>query len=111
MDISEGHELQQSTWQHSAVIMVGMVLGTGIMGLPHAMAKLGWVVGIIALISFCFFTIYSGLLLSRVRNEYYPQAESYADLALELVGPRFATFTRWLTTAQWFFTLPYYLMV
>ena len=33
--------LRQSSWFHSATIIVGEIMGTGVMGLPAATAKLG----------------------------------------------------------------------
>ena len=42
LEIERGtHSLKQSTWLHSSTIIVGEIMGTGVMGLPAATAKLG----------------------------------------------------------------------
>ena len=48
-------------------------MGTGILGLPFACARLGWVVGLAACCLFGLTGIYSGLLLARVKNDFYPE--------------------------------------
>ncbi len=42
------------------------------LGLPLALAKLGWVAGVLATLLFGLFAWYSGVLLSRVKNGLYP---------------------------------------
>jgi amino acid permease len=101
---------QQSTWIQSLTVVVGMSLGTGIIGLPHAIGSLGWVVGIGATTTFCLFSCYSCLLLSRVRNQHCPEAKSLSDLARSLEGDNFGDATRFVIISNWLFLLPYYLM-
>lgn len=93
--------LQKSSWYHSAAIIVGEIMGTGVMGLPAATAKLGWVVGLGSIIVFGLCSNYSALLLADLRNRHYSQAHSYSDLALEIVGPRFSKFTRAAIITNW----------
>lgn len=97
------------TWHHASLIIVGEVLGTGIMGLPKAMASLGWGLGMLSVTLFAATAIYSGVLLSRVRIM-YPGATGYADLAHRLGGWRFGCFTNCAILFNWSFLLPYYLM-
>jgi vesicular inhibitory amino acid transporter len=92
------------------MLMIGIIMGTGVMGLPAAMAKLGWVLGLGSIVVFGLFSAYAALLLSHTRNTHYPQVNSFADLATEVVGPRFGALTRVLIIANWASLLPYYLM-
>ena len=87
-------DVGRSSWPMSASIIVGEIMGTGILALPYACARLGWVAGLAACSCFGLTAIYSDVLLSRVKNDYYPQADSYGDLAHATVGPIFGAFTR-----------------
>lgn len=61
----------------------------------------------------CFSWIIStGILLARVRNEFYPTTHSFMEIAGEMMGPRscFKYFTVVGIVAQWVLTAPYYLM-
>merc|ERR1711871_118376 len=80
-DMETFDDLRQSSWWHASMIIVGEVLGTGIMGLPAACAKLGWFFGFGAMaLSLCS-AIFSGVLLSTVRTQFYPNAASFGDVA------------------------------
>ena len=107
---SSDDRVQKSSWQHSCAILVGETLGTGVMGLPLACANLGWVLGLLCLVLFGLAAVGTGVALGRVRNRYYPNANSYADLAREIVGPRAGTFVQYSIWFYWFLVLPYYLM-
>lgn len=94
----------------TAMLIVGDVLGAGILGLPAASAKLGWVLTMVSLLCFGFFSSYAGQLVARVKNEFYPSASSYAELARETGGPHFFAFTQFLIVGNWVLLLPYYLV-
>ena len=47
-------------------MITGEIMGTGVLGLPAAMANLGWVVGVISSLVFGVLSVYAALLLSRV---------------------------------------------
>eukprot|EP00947_MAST-08B_sp_MAST-8B-sp1_P005321 g5321.t1 len=85
-------------------------MGSGVLGLPYAMGKLGWVVGCSFCVVFGLFAIYVGRLLGRVRNDFYPQAETFGEVAALVSGPRFERFTRLAIWCNWFCLLPYYLV-
>ena len=70
-----------STWLHATVIIIGEIMGSGILSLPYAMSQLGWVLGSSFCAVFALCAVYSGRLLSRTRNEFYPDTESFGDLA------------------------------
>jgi len=86
------------------------VMGTGILSLPSALASLGWVLGMLISLLFGLAATYAGLLLSHTKHYCYPEASSYADLALRTGGPRFAAFTRGVIVMQWGMLLPYFLI-
>ena len=100
----------QSSWYHASAIIIGEIIGSGILGLPGAFANLGIVIGMGCCIMFCVFSMYSGLLLARVRNVFFPGTESYADAAQHSWGPRFKSFTKFLVLLNWLALLPYYLL-
>lgn len=102
--------MRKSSWVDSTFILLGCIMGSGTLGLPAAMSTLGWYMGIIVCVIFGFFAVYSGLLLSRVRNLFCPEVEGFCDVALIVSGPRFEGFTRWAIWMNWLFLLPYYLM-
>jgi amino acid permease len=112
-DESHGVELeieQASSWHHAAAIIVGEIIGSGILGLPGAFASLGLFIGTACCVMFCLFSMYSGVLLARVRNVFFPDTESYADAAQHSWGPRFKSFTKCLVLLNWLALLPYYLL-
>ena len=100
----------RTPWPMSSMIMVGEIMGTGILGLPFACSRLGWILGLAASVLFGLTAIYSGVLLARVRNDFFPEATSYADLAHLMVGPVFGSFTRGAIIVTWALLLPYYLL-
>ena len=101
---------RESLWYHSAFIMMAEVMGMGLLGLPHAMANLGWILGLSAAILFGLAAAYAALLLSRLKNELYTHTESYADLAVLTCGPSFGAFTRIGVLLTWAAILPFFLL-
>ena len=89
----------ESEWWHSAFIVMAEVMGMGVLGLPHAMAHVGWALGLFSSVFFGLAALYSALLLSRVKNEMFGPAESYGDVALMTFGPAFGAFTRTVFSA------------
>jgi amino acid permease len=102
--------LKQSGIFHATVNIAGEVMGAGVLSLPHAVVSLGWVIGISSVFFFAACAVYVGILLRRTRCEYYPDAESFADLAVATVGPRFGLFTRISILGSWALILPYFLI-
>ena len=107
---SSGHAHRRSEWWRSASVITGEVMGTGLLSLPYAISRLGWAIGLASSIGFGCTAIYSGVLLSYSKNELYPEAGSYADLAHATGGPRFGKFTRVSLAIGWGMILPYYLI-
>ncbi|OQR98135.1 amino acid transporter, AAAP family [Achlya hypogyna] len=89
-----------NSWLDSMFIVVANVVGVGVLGLAHAFAKLGWLSvsyrvvmltcddgswGIITLAVTLAGSLYSGLLLTRMKTR-VPQAVVYADLGYAAFG-------------------------
>ena len=112
LELDQPHtEVARSSWIMSSMILTGEIMGTGVLGLPYAASRLGWLLGLGSCGFFALTATYSGLLLSRTRSLYADKdASSYADLALLTVGPRFAHFTRACILVTWAAMLPYYLL-
>jgi len=103
--------LRKSKWYHSSFILMAEIMGAGLLGLPYAMSRLGWVVGLSVSVCGAFFCTYSGILLWRVRHELgYGEAESYYDVALGTGGPLFGSFVRAIVYVSWAAVLPYFLL-
>ena len=96
---------------HSSFILMAEIMGAGLLGLPYAMSRLGWVVGLAVSVGGAFFCTYSGILLWRVRHELgYGEAESYYDVALGTGGPLFGSLVRAIVYVSWAAVLPYFLL-
>ena len=106
----QNEDHRRSEWWRSACIIAGEIMGTGVLSLPYACSRLGWALGLTSSVAFGCTAIYSGRLLSHCRNVLYPDATSYADLALRVGGPGFGKFTRIAIAVGWASILPYYLV-
>ncbi|KDO32500.1 hypothetical protein SPRG_02977 [Saprolegnia parasitica CBS 223.65] len=80
-DASEPH----NSWIDSMFIVVANVVGVGVLGLAHAFAMLGWLWGILALAITLGGSLYSGLLMTRMKGR-VPTALVYADLGHAAYG-------------------------
>ena len=109
-DAGSKGETGHSTVLQTAAMLTGEVMGTGVLSLPYACVALGWVLGIGASVLFAAAAAYAGVLLSRVRNGFFPQAASYADLAGATMGDGARRLTRVIVLGSWSLLLPYYMM-
>ncbi|CAK4068038.1 unnamed protein product [Aphanomyces euteiches] len=80
----DGEELK-NTWIDSMFIVIANVVGIGVLGLAHAFAKLGWGWGVICLGGTLAGSLYSGLLMTRMKAR-VPNAVVFADLGSEAFG-------------------------
>ena len=101
---------RRSHWWRSAAVITGEIMGTGVLSLPNACARLGWVMGMSSSVLFGCTALYSGRLLSVCKNRLYPHATSFSDLAHATGGPRFALVTRGALMTGWAMILPYYIV-
>lgn len=101
----------RSKWYQSSFILMAEIMGAGILGLPYAMSRLGWVWGLITSVVGGILCTYSGVLLSRAKHELgQDQAESYADLAYATGGRVFGDIVRGIVYLSWVAVLPYFLL-
>lgn len=103
-------DVPRTTWLQTSMLIMGEVMGTGVLALPSAAARIGWVLSLCTVLLFAFCSSYSGSLLARVKNDFFEHAEGYADLAHATVGPRFGLFTRILIVTNWLLLLPYFMI-
>ncbi len=96
-------------WYQAVFLLMTDVFGTGVLGLPHAAANVGWALAYVLLILFSIFTVFAGLLLVRVKG-LYPEATCYADVMRAQVGPKSAMATQCLIVFSWIVLLPVYLI-
>ena len=88
-------------WALSGFLSVGMIMGTGILALPQAMAGTGYVFGSLLCVCFGILAGYMGMFLGETRRRFYPRAGSYAALATAVLGPRFGRATHRVLLAYW----------
>eukprot|EP00041_Stephanoeca_diplocostata_P019864 m.432789 g.432789 ORF g.432789 m.432789 type:complete len:457 (-) comp21414_c1_seq6:171-1541(-) len=109
-DTAQASSLAKSSWVDTISVLIGLIMGSGSLGLPSAMTHLGWVCGMLVSVLFGLTAIYSGVLLSYVRNNFLPQAENYNGAAGELIGYTFKVFTKICIWMNWAFLLAYYIV-
>ena len=61
-------------------------MGSGVLALPFALARLGWVPGLVLVLALALLNLYSGVLLWRL-HLLYPIGVTYGDLAGAVGGP------------------------
>ena len=109
-DADHGMLHQQSTIPLAAANVCAEVMGAGVLSLPHACSILGWVGGLSVVCTFGALSAYTGVILIRIKVEYFPEAESYGDLADAMFGPAFGRFTRACVLISWAALLPFFLI-
>mmetsp|Transcript_62428 Transcript_62428/g.190913 ORF Transcript_62428/g.190913 Transcript_62428/m.190913 type:complete len:453 (-) Transcript_62428:126-1484(-) len=91
----------RSHWLITVALMVTDVIGSGVLALPATLASLGWIGGLIALLVLGFISLYTGLLIARLRG-CHPHVGSYADLGQELLGKKGRALAATLSYVQMF---------
>ena len=76
---------RSSTWVHTAGLLLGDIVGTGVLALAGAFAALGWVPAIGLLLFFSMANLHTGLMVHRVAL-LHPSADSYGGLIREVFG-------------------------
>ena len=74
-----------SSWVNVVFLLFSELVGTGIMALPWALAKLGWVIGLVLILIVALLCLYSGILLWRLHLA-YPYGITYGNLAEAVCG-------------------------
>jgi len=97
------------SWQRGALTMMAEVVGTGVLGLAYAGARVGWALAFSFLLFFGACSLYSSLLLAYVHKE-HPSVDSYMAAADLFFGARARRWTAAAVNVNWLLVLPYYLM-
>lgn len=79
--------IQTNEWYHTSSLLLADIIGTGILSLPGAFAKLGFAGGSVLLLISYALNLYTGVLLARLKL-WFPAARSYGVLMGEAFGPR-----------------------
>ena len=74
-----------SSWVNVVFLLFSELVGTGIMALPWALARLGWVIGLVLILVVALLCLYSGILLWRLHLA-YPYGITYGNLAEAVCG-------------------------
>jgi len=100
----------KASWQQTAAVMIADVVGVGVLMLASAIAKLGWIPGLIMLVGFFPLNAYTGILLSRTR-QLLPKSVTMGDMARYTYGMWFMYIVGGYVYANMFFILGDYLIV
>lgn len=82
----DGPDFRGLTCFGAALLVVKTQFGLGILGLPHTFHVLGVVPGLIVLITLCFITTWSGIVVGHFRLR-HPNTYSIGDAAEIMFGP------------------------
>mmetsp|Transcript_9563 Transcript_9563/g.28983 ORF Transcript_9563/g.28983 Transcript_9563/m.28983 type:complete len:451 (-) Transcript_9563:16-1368(-) len=97
------------SWQRAAATMIAEIVGTGVLGLGYAAARVGWGLALSFLLVFGLASLFSSMLLASIHRE-HPEVESYQAVAALVGGPRARRWTAVAVNMSWLFVCPYYLM-
>ena len=104
-----GKASQGMSWERGAMTMMAEIVGTGVLGLAYAGARVGWALALTFLVFFGLCSLFSSLLLAAVHKE-HPEIDSYMAAAGKFGGPRAQRWTAHLINWNWLLVLPYFLM-
>ena len=106
---SESRKHAGMSWQRGAMTMMAEIVGTGVLGLAYAGARVGWALAFAFLCFFGLCSLFSSLLLAAVRKE-HGDVDSYMKAAGKFCGPRAERWTAHAINWNWLLVLPYFLM-
>ena len=78
---------RRSGWLQTAVVLLSELVGSGVLALPFALARLGWVPGLVLVLALALLNLYSGVLLWRLHLLVPTVGVTYGDLAGAVGGP------------------------
>ncbi|KAK4525772.1 hypothetical protein GAYE_SCF16G3681 [Galdieria yellowstonensis] len=98
------------SWWRCVFLILGDIMGAGILAVPHALATMGWLLGLLFLVLMCLVYVYCGILLYRMRLM-MPHIRTYGDLGEQIYGKpgRWAIYI--VQYSNLFLFLPVYLLV
>jgi len=74
---------RENNWIQTTFLLLADVVGTGVLGLPYAFKRLGWIPGIAAMVIFYFAGQYTGKILCKLIVA-FPEAATLGELAEHL---------------------------
>jgi len=76
---------RENNWFLTSFLLLSDVIGTGILGLPYAFNKLGWLPGIFSLLLFCFLGQFTGKILCKLVVA-FPESQTLGRMAEHFYG-------------------------
>ncbi|KAI7535367.1 hypothetical protein KC331_g12061 [Hortaea werneckii] len=68
------------SWWHTALVMIAETVSLGILSLPSALATLGYVPGILLILTLGLLSWYTGTIIYRLKIQHFDSIHSYADI-------------------------------
>ncbi|KAI7152995.1 hypothetical protein KC349_g8637, partial [Hortaea werneckii] len=68
------------SWWHTALVMIAETVSLGILSLPSALATLGYVPGILLILTLGLLSWYTGTIIYRLKIQNFDSIHSYADI-------------------------------
>ncbi|KAI7082996.1 hypothetical protein KC356_g7911, partial [Hortaea werneckii] len=76
------------SWWHTALVMIAETVSLGILSLPSALATLGYIPGILLLLTLGLLSWYTGTIIYRLKIQHFSSIHSYADIFSLWLGRR-----------------------
>ncbi|GAB1744017.1 hypothetical protein NU219Hw_g1056t1 [Hortaea werneckii] len=68
------------SWWHTALVMIAETVSLGILSLPSALATLGYVPGILLILTLGLLSWYTGTIIFQLKMQHFGSIHSYADI-------------------------------
>ncbi|KAI6954160.1 hypothetical protein KC316_g6132, partial [Hortaea werneckii] len=68
------------SWWHTALVMIAETVSLGILSLPSALATLGYVPGILLILTLGLLSWYTGTIIYRLKIQHFDSIHSYANI-------------------------------
>lgn len=94
---------KENEWYHSSLLLLADIVGSGILALAGAFAKLGWFFSIVLLIICCPLNYYTGVLLCRIKT-HRPNVTTYGELMENLFGG-YGNYVGWIVLYLYVFLI------
>ena len=82
------HQTGKASWERVTFVIITSFLGAGVLSLPYAASRLGWVIFFVSLIVVAVGSVVSSDCYGRL-YQVQPKAKVFADIAREVYGKRF----------------------
>ncbi|RMY66808.1 hypothetical protein D0864_11743 [Hortaea werneckii] len=68
------------SWWHTALVMIAETVSLGILSLPSALATLGYIPGILLILTLGLLSWYTGHIIYQLKMQHFASIHSYADI-------------------------------